>query len=377
MKKRSLVLLLIASIGANVRAQDKVQPISDDVIQATFNELDAQDRLRTKIRLFAAGATAATAGYYLWRWYHPSEEKKEEKVTKEVSRDVENLKKQFKEFKEEYKVQEAAKVGVLEEDPWYKRWAAGARDKISNLPSGVMSLLSATKNAFGSYFPGIVAGMVITRVGTPFLNFLYPISTKVSNYLLLPHTISWFLEHKIHFADTIKQLLMWIDEDKNNGEIALSKQNFANKINSLVRDIEHILGFMQYVTSQLPEDGILEKESSVNLQSKIKSAIEMFSGRVNQFLETTHDEQTYSAASIVMSIGLKGTLFMVINTLQEFEFVQKGAGYEDIDLKSTFKSLRKLVKPQEINQDKEAIKKLVGKQLMTILANSPLGALLI
>ncbi len=378
MKRHSISLVLLLGISARyASALDKVAPISDEMINATISELEVQDKLRTKVRWLTLGAVLGTAGYLGYKWYYQDDPKKLPPSQEKLAAELNELKRQFDELKAGQK--EAAKPVEAPEmqDPWYQRWPKSAWNKVCGIPSGVVSLLGSTKGAMGHILPGFMANVLLSYSGMPFFRYLTPAGMKVSDYLFLPHTITWFVGKKINLYRTFGLLIEWIAQDKKEGvNMAASKEEIALKVNALVRDIEQTLGFMHYVTTQIPLTGALEIQTSESIQNKLRNSIGYLSKRVNEFVETEHNQAEYSTKALALSILIKGTLFGLISALEEFEFVQRAAGYEDVEPTRTFKRLRLLVKPENISEDKEKIKKMIGKELIGVLRNSPLAVIL-
>lgn len=377
MKRHSISLALLMGISSSFLSANKVAPISNEVVTATISELEAQDKLRTKVRWLTLGAVMGTAGYVGYKWYYQEDPKKLSPSQEEQAAQLKELKRQLDELKSSQKAAEKPPAAPKEQDPWYERWPKGAWNKVCGIPSGIVTLLGSTKGAMGHILPGFMANVLLSYSGMPFFRYLTPAGMKVSDYLFLPHTITWFVSKKINLYRTFGLLIEWIGQDKKEDvNIALSKEEITLKVNTLVRDIEQILGFMRYVTAQIPATNTLEIQTSESIQSKLHNSIGYLSKRVNDFVETEHQQAEYASKALALSILIKGTLFGLINALEDFEFVQKAAGYEDIEPTRTFKRLRLLVKPENISEDKEKIKKMISKELVGVLRTSPLAVIL-
>jgi hypothetical protein len=375
MKKQSLALCIL--IGLSAGLIKAVEPISDERIEATVASLEAQDSLRTKVRLLSLGAAAVGSGYYLYNWWKQPNQSVEDDV-KLLKNRVNDLQERLKDFqlkdKDKEKPEDKKPEKPEEDKPWYSRWANSAWNKVKGAPS---------------HIPGLVKWAVwanITAGSVRFFKFLVPVAGKAGDYLFLPHTTSWFLDKEILFRRTVGELVKWIDEVTEYAKTddktlvvdsVASKQKLSIAFTQLIRSTESILGYMRYVTKQVPEDNILEIRKSEELQATIRKVVTACTGKVDEFLKAHHTDQTeFITKALALGLVLKKlTLIKIISSLEDFDSVQNAAGYNEHSDVHTFKYLRALVAPEDQKLlDREDMKREIMETIGEMLYGMGMGA---
>lgn len=372
MKKQSLSLLIVVGFsGSLIKA---LESISDERIAATVTSLEEQDSRRTKVRLLSLGAAALGSGYYLYNWLKQPSQTVEDNV-KVLERRIDGLQGQLKYFQLKDKPEEDKKSeeSKPENKPWYSRWASTAWDKIKSAPN---------------HIPGLVKWAIwanITAGSVRFFKFLVPVAGKAGDYFFLPHTTSWFLDKEISFRRTAGELVKWVYEiaEYANGDgkleaidIAGSKQRLSIAYTQLIRSTEAILGYMQYVTKQVPEDNILEIKKSEELQASIRKVVTNCAVKVDEFLKTQHEPTDFITKALALGLILKKlTLIKIISALEDFDSVQNAAGYYEHSDVHTFKYLRALVSPEDQKLlDREDMKREIMETITEMLYGMGMGA---
>ena len=123
----------------------------------------------------------------------------------------------------------------------------------SNIYSGAKSLVSRTPGfvqaAFGSFLFGEAVKV---------LHLSLPGCEKITDYLFLSHTITWFIDKKTTLSASVNELAKWINEDKKEiTDVTIVQEELAAKVSQLISDVESVIGFVRYVTLHLPQDNSL------------------------------------------------------------------------------------------------------------------------
>jgi hypothetical protein len=343
--KKSICLVILLGFSTSF-LQALVEPLSQARIESTVAELNANDSARLQLRLLLASVTLGTTGFYVYRWLNQKAEKaNQSEQIEDLGKQIAGIKAQLKEKGAEKKAEDPVKKEP--ELPWYKQLAHSAWGQIKSAPGKIKGAVMDLPNTVANGVPWFATMLVVNNlmpVGNRFFRFFVPMSGKVTDYLFQSHTVAWFVEHKINLRATVEGLMRWVEEDKEQvTDIAQFKEELADKTNLLVRDVERIFGYMQYVTKQLPQTDPLMIKRSEAIQAQIKERIAFLSTVVNNFVTEQLDASACMAKVPVLNVVIRRVMLKILDGLKDFEFVQEVAGYQDTMPTRIFVTLHEII----------------------------------
>lgn len=178
---------------------------------------------------------------------------------------------------------------------------------------------------------------------------------KVGEYILGGRTLEWCIKNKTKLVVSFNNLVDWADGfEARQGEP--SAQEFADlalTMNSFIREVEKVVGYMKYVANQLTDDQALEKRRAAVSMGIIEKECNKFAKAINTIV-TQHIALNRAEFAAFIKGGMapngkllvESGLFSIISQMKKFESVQEAVGYESVDDYKIFKTMETYLDPE-------------------------------
>ena len=227
---------------------------------------------------------------------------------------------------------------VARQEPWYMRAWNWGTDTVSSVGGWLV------------FIPLILFKQRIAHEMSRYIFGYFPYPGQFASYLFTPRSVLWAMHEHTQFETVAKALntcAYTFNQVAMTGRVMVKPDLLKVKAWAqtmlFVKEIEKILGYMQYIIMQLPKDDKDSREAGIASLNLIKGNVNECANIVNLFLKTDDIEPKHVAA---IAGVMHDTLFSVVSELEIFDTVARTAGFEDLDEGRRFDYWKSYVKPE-------------------------------
>jgi hypothetical protein len=200
------------------------------------------------------------------------------------------------------------------------------------------------------FIPLILFKQRIAHEMSKYIFGYFPYPGQFASYLFTPRSVLWAMHEHTKFETVAKGLHMCAFTFKQvaqHGNAMASPDLLKLKAwyqsTLFVKEMEKIVGYMQYVIMQLPKEDQESRETGKASVKLITYTVNECAKIVNLFLKTDPIAPKHVAA---IAGVMEDTLFAVVSELETFDTVARTAGFEDMDEGRRFDYWKSYLKPE-------------------------------
>ncbi len=206
-----------------------------------------------------------------------------------------------------------------------------------------------------AFIPIILIKSRIAHEMSRYVYGFFPYPGRAASYLFTPRSVDWCMHEYTQFetaAKGLKTLAVIIDSLLDGSTAAnpdLVKVKVWHSSTIFVREMEKVLGYMQYIIMQVKREEKDMRTTGLGSMNFIRSTMHDYVFAINRFLKGD-----ISVQNLRMLVNLiEGSLLEVVTQLEAFDYVARHAGFEDLENGARFDYWKTYLKPSMPKSPKE------------------------